>query len=71
MATALVPEIGYDKAAALAKEAYRTGRTTDARERPPEEKSGLPRRKPVLEIDAARTPAHDQADSRALTGAGI
>lgn len=27
MATALVPEIGYDKAAELAKEAYRTGRT--------------------------------------------
>jgi len=27
MCTALVPEIGYDAAAAIAKEAYRTGRT--------------------------------------------
>jgi fumarate hydratase class II len=27
LATALAPEIGYDQAAALAKEAYRTGRT--------------------------------------------
>jgi fumarate hydratase class II len=27
MATALTPEIGYDRAAAIAKEAYETGRT--------------------------------------------
>jgi len=27
MATALTPEIGYDRAAAIAKEAYQTGRT--------------------------------------------
>jgi fumarate hydratase, class II len=39
MATALAPEIGYDKAAALAKEAYRTGRTIREVAR---EESGLP-----------------------------
>jgi fumarate hydratase class II len=27
MCTALAPEIGYDRAAAIAKESYRTGRT--------------------------------------------
>ncbi len=27
MCTSLVPEIGYDKSAAIAKEAYRTGKT--------------------------------------------
>ena len=27
MATALTPEIGYDRATAIAKEAYETGRT--------------------------------------------
>ncbi|HWB83505.1 MAG TPA: class II fumarate hydratase [Bryobacteraceae bacterium] len=39
MATALVPEIGYDRAAALAKEAYATGRTVRDVAR---EKSGIP-----------------------------
>jgi fumarate hydratase, class II len=39
MATALTPEIGYDKAAALAKEAYSTGRTIREVAR---EKSGIP-----------------------------
>ncbi len=39
MATVLAPEIGYDKAAALAKEAYATGRTIREVAR---EKSGLP-----------------------------
>ncbi|MGE5570876.1 MAG: class II fumarate hydratase [Rhodospirillales bacterium] len=39
MATALVPEIGYDKAATLAKEAYRTGKTIREAAR---EQSGIP-----------------------------
>ncbi len=39
MATALVPEIGYDKAAALAKEAYAAGKTIREAAR---EKSGIP-----------------------------
>jgi fumarate hydratase class II len=39
MGTALVPEIGYEKAAALAKEAYATGRTIREVAR---EKSGIP-----------------------------
>jgi fumarate hydratase class II len=39
MATALVPEIGYDKAAGLAKEAYATGKTIREVAR---EKSGIP-----------------------------
>ncbi len=39
MATALVPEIGYDKAAALAKEAYAAGKTIREAAR---EKAGIP-----------------------------
>jgi fumarate hydratase class II len=39
LATALVPDIGYEKAAALAKEAYASGRTIREVAR---EKSGLP-----------------------------
>jgi len=39
MATALVPEIGYDKAAAVAKDAYATGRTIREVAR---ERSGIP-----------------------------
>ncbi len=39
MATSLAPEIGYDKAAALAKEAYESGRTIREVAR---EKSGIP-----------------------------
>jgi fumarate hydratase class II len=39
MTTALVPEIGYDKAAALAKEAYAAGKTIREAAR---EKSGIP-----------------------------
>jgi len=39
MGTALVPEIGYDKAAALVKEAYASGRTI---REVAKEKSGLP-----------------------------
>jgi fumarate hydratase class II len=39
MGTALAPEIGYERAAALAKEAYATGRTIREVAR---EKSGLP-----------------------------
>src|SRR3954470_11731136 len=42
MCTALAPVIGYDKAAALAKEAYSTGRTVREVAR---EKSGLPEEK--------------------------
>jgi fumarate hydratase class II len=38
MATALVPEIGYEKAAGIAKEAYASGQTVRAVAR---EKSGL------------------------------
>ena len=38
MGTALVPEIGYERAAALAKEAYATGRTIREVAR---EKSGI------------------------------
>ena len=39
MGTALVPEIGYDRAAALVKEAYETGRAIREVAR---EKSGIP-----------------------------
>ena len=39
MATALAPEIGYEKAAAISKEAYRSGRTIREVAR---EQSGLP-----------------------------
>ena len=39
MGTVLAPEIGYDKAAALVKEAYATGRTVREVAR---EKSGIP-----------------------------
>jgi fumarate hydratase class II len=42
MGTALAPEIGYDKAAALVKEAYASGRTIREMAR---EKSGLPQEK--------------------------
>jgi fumarate hydratase class II len=42
MGTALAPEIGYDKAAALVKEAYASGRTIREVAR---EKSGLPHEK--------------------------
>jgi fumarate hydratase class II len=39
MGTALAPEIGYEKAAELVKEAYRSGRTVREVAR---EKSGIP-----------------------------
>jgi fumarate hydratase class II len=39
MCTVLAPEIGYDKAAAIAKEAYQTGRTVREVAR---QKSGIP-----------------------------
>jgi len=42
MCTALAPVIGYENAAALAKEAYSTGRTVREVAR---EKSGLPEEK--------------------------
>ena len=39
MVTVLAPEIGYEKAAAISKEAYTTGRTVREMAR---EKSGIP-----------------------------
>jgi len=49
MATALVPRIGYDRAAALAKEAWQSGRTV---REVAQEKGVLPRE----ELDAALDP---------------
>jgi fumarate hydratase class II len=51
MATSLAPEIGYDKAAALAKEAYATGKTIREVAR---EKSGIPERKLNELLDPAK-----------------
>src|SRR5580700_6946960 len=51
MGTALAPEIGYDKAAELVKEAYRTGRTV---REVALEKSGLPAEKLQQLLDPAR-----------------
>ena len=51
LATALAPEIGYDKAAALAKEAYEAGRTILEVAR---EKSGIPEARLKELLDPAR-----------------
>src|SRR5579859_7765604 len=51
MGTALVPEIGYEKAAALVKEAYRTGKTVREIAR---EKSGMPEEKLKEMLDPSR-----------------
>jgi fumarate hydratase, class II len=51
MGTALAPEIGYDRAAALVKEAYRTGRTVREVAR---ESSGIPERRLEELLDPAR-----------------
>ncbi len=51
MATALVPEIGYDKAAALAKEAYTSGRTIREAAL---EKSGIPEARLTELLDPAK-----------------
>ena len=51
MGTALAPEIGYDKAAALVKEAYRTGKTVREVAR---EASGLPEERLRELLDPAR-----------------
>jgi fumarate hydratase class II len=51
MGTALAPEIGYDKAAALVKEAYRTGKTVREVAR---EASGLPEERLQELLDPAR-----------------
>ena len=51
LATALTPEIGYDKAAALAQEAYRTGRTIREVAR---EQSGIPEARLNELLDPAR-----------------
>ena len=50
MVTALVPEIGYDRAAALAKQAYAQGRTIREVAR---EQSGLPEDRLAELLDAA------------------
>src|SRR5207302_6175490 len=50
-ATALAPAIGYDKAAAIVKEAYRTRRTVREVAR---EKSGLPEERLSEALDPAR-----------------
>jgi fumarate hydratase class II len=49
--TALVPEIGYDKAAALAKEAHASGRTVREVAR---EKSGLSEERLAALLDPAK-----------------
>jgi fumarate hydratase class II len=51
MGTALAPEIGYEKAAALVKEAYRTGKTVRDVAR---EKSGIPEKRLRELLDPAR-----------------
>jgi fumarate hydratase class II len=51
MATALAPEIGYDKAAALAKEAYQTGKTV---REVASVKSGIPEERLNELLDPAR-----------------
>jgi fumarate hydratase class II len=51
LAAALAPEIGYDKAAALAKEAYRAGRTIREVAR---EQSGIPEARLNELLDPAR-----------------
>ncbi len=51
MVTALVPEIGYDRAAALAKEAYARGRTVREVAR---EQSGIPEQRLMELLDPAR-----------------
>jgi fumarate hydratase class II len=51
MGTALAPEIGYDKAAALVKEAYQTGKTVRDVAR---EKSGIPEKRLRELLDPAR-----------------
>jgi fumarate hydratase class II len=51
MGTALAPEIGYDKAAALVKEAYRTGKTVREVAR---EASGIPEERLQELLDPAR-----------------
>jgi fumarate hydratase class II len=51
MGTALVPEIGYEKAAALVKEAYRTGKTVREVAR---EKSGVPEERLNELLDPSR-----------------
>ena len=48
MGTALAPEIGYDKAAALVKEAYAKGRTVREVAR---EKSGIPEERLIALLD--------------------
>jgi fumarate hydratase class II len=50
-ATALAPAIGYDKAAAIVKEAYRSGRSVREAAR---EKSGLPEDQLSKALDPAR-----------------
>jgi fumarate hydratase class II len=51
MGTALAPEVGYDKAAALVKEAYRTGKTVREVAR---ETSGIPEERLRELLDPAR-----------------
>jgi len=51
MGTALVPEIGYEKAAALVKEAYQTGKTVREVAR---EKSGIPEARLSEALDPSR-----------------
>jgi len=51
MGTALAPEIGYEKAAALTKEAYRTGKTVREIAR---EKSGIPENRLNELLDPSR-----------------
>jgi len=51
MGTALVPEIGYEKAAALVKEAYQTGKTVREVAR---EKSGIPEERLKEALDPTR-----------------
>jgi fumarate hydratase class II len=51
MGTALVPEIGYEKAAALVKEAYQTGKTVREVAR---EKSGIPEERLNEMLDPTR-----------------
>ena len=58
--TALVPEIGYDAAAAIAKEAYQTGQTVREVAR---------RRTPLSEADLDRLLAPEEMTKPGLTGA--
>ena len=63
--TALVPEIGYELAAAIAQEAYRSGRSIRDVAK---EKSGLPEAKLQILLDPARQAGRPNVDDPSSDG---